>query len=210
MARDADQARRKIEVERLHALVLDGDLGVQFFGNERGQRRQRQRGVAQRGLEDAGGVAVDLAGRRQQLDFHGWTLSFRFRHERRQVVTRSSTLCYTAVRRRKKPSRNRSQEQTAQTGDDADPHRRSLDGHTEDGVVEHVGRTVKIGDQPFAVLFDERGAPARRHDQFARRSARIFPWTNHRQRRSCRRRTDASVPRLRDWFRSARLSDSVP
>jgi hypothetical protein len=72
---DAHQVRLEVQVERLDPLVLDGDLGIQLRGHQGRQRRQRERGVAERGLEDAGPVPMDLPRGGEQLDPHGVLLS---------------------------------------------------------------------------------------------------------------------------------------
>ena len=37
-SRDANEIRLEGEIERLHALILDGDLGLQLRRHQRGQR----------------------------------------------------------------------------------------------------------------------------------------------------------------------------
>ena len=63
MQRDADQVGVEIQIQRLHAFVLNRDLGIQVLGHQRRQRGQRQRCIAQRRFEDARAMAMNFAGR---------------------------------------------------------------------------------------------------------------------------------------------------
>jgi hypothetical protein len=68
---DADEIGREIERDVGDALVVECKFRVELGRRQRGERRERQRLVAQRLLEDAAAAAIERPLRRQQSDLHG-------------------------------------------------------------------------------------------------------------------------------------------
>ena len=81
---DADQIGVGVEIHIGDALVHEDDFGVEFGGNERSQRGQRQRRVAQRLAPRAAAVTVERSARGDEQNAQ--RVRVRCRHRRLQCV----------------------------------------------------------------------------------------------------------------------------